>query len=184
MTMRQFSIRMLIYWHLFWITFPLSLALSTVLIKKVFIPEGYIHTVNTPYYTDNRTMEVLKEFNKIGNGKSVMFEQHYINRPITITEKDDLEIIPKFLRDPNEKTVTIGLAEVRAFECKITLKTGMDYATFRTTLMHEYLHCMGFEHVENDRDDLMAPIDGNVKEENIKQYADEVSKRIWKNLKN
>lgn len=181
---KRLMIRLIIYWYIFWLSFPAMTMLNQFLVAKYVIPEGYISTIHTPYYSNAWTQQVLEEFNAMGDGKAVLFDQHVIDRPITIREKDDLEMVPKFLRDPEEELVTIGLAERGAYYCRITLKTGLDYATFRATLIHEYLHCMGYDHVENAPNDLMAPVDGEVSEENIRMYAKRVAKKIWKNLKN
>jgi len=178
------GIRAVLYWCIFWIMFPLIVTVQGYFIEEYIVPEAYISSINTPYYSNAWTKQVLEEFNAMADGKAVLFAPHVIDRPITISESEDLEVIPKFLRDPNYNLVTIGLAEREVMSCKITLKTNLDYATFRTTLIHEYLHCMGYDHVEGDPNDLMAPVDGNISEENIRKYAKDVARRIWKNSKN
>lgn len=181
----RLGIRFVIYWHIFWIAFPISLQVKEHYIREIVFPQSYVQVVQTPHYSNEWTYKVLKEFNDMGDGHAVNFSKEgRVDRPITIGEKADLDRIPKFFRDPNYKLVTIGLAHIQDYSCKITLKTGLDYATFRTTLIHEYLHCMGYEHVEGDPNDLMAPVDGQVPEENIRQYAKDVAKKIWKNSKN
>jgi hypothetical protein len=183
--LKRLGVRFILYWHIFWIVFPVTLQVKSVYIREFVFPQSYISIIDTPEYSSEWTYEVLNEFNAMGDGKAVNFSKPgRVDRPITIGEKADLEIIPPFLRDPNYTMVTIGRAYVEDYSCKITLKTGLDYATFRTTLIHEYLHCMGYEHVEGDPNDLMAPVDGQVPEENIRQYAKDVAKKIWKNSKN
>lgn len=183
--LKRLGVRFILYWHIFWIAFPITLQVKSIYITDYVFPQSYVSVVNTPEYSSEWTYQVLNEFNEMGDGLAVNFSKPgRVDRPITIGEKDDLEIIPPFLRDPNYTMVTIGLAHVEDYSCKITLKTGLDYATFRTTLMHEYLHCLGYDHVDNDVTDLMTPADGPISEESIKKYAKDVASKRWKNSKN
>ena len=183
---RRFCIRFCIYWCIFWITAPIFTIFAEkyyrFLYTNIYLPQSYISAVNTPYYSNEWTRVVLQEFNSMADNKAVRFQRDVIDRPITIEEKDDLELAPPMLDDPN--TTTIGLAISTLKSCKIYLKTGLSYGTFRTVLLHEYLHCLDFDHVTNDKNDLMAPKDGFTTEENIKGYAEKAAKKLWKNSKN
>lgn len=161
-------------------------AIKSHLLQKYIIPDSYISEIKTTSYDPTWVTDVLKEFNAMAAPKeAVLFEKHVIDRKIVVQEVLDLDMIPFFLRDP-DAPVTIGYAVETEMKCTIQLKTGLDYATFRRTLIHEYLHCMGFDHV-NDNNDLMGAVEtesSQITEENIKGYAEKVAKKIWKNLKN
>lgn len=155
------------------------------LLHKYIVPDAYIAEIKTKTYSKKDVLQVLHEFNSMAEGRdAVLFQKHVIDRKIIITDAEDLEIIPLFLREPGR--TTIGRALETELNCTIILKTGLDYATFRSTLVHEYLHCMGFDHVDADND-LMSAVDKDgvvIPEENIKEYAKKVADKIWKNLKN
>lgn len=161
--------------------------MEAYLLHKYIITDSYISEVKTRYYPKEWVMSVLHEFNDMAEGQeAVLFEKHKIDRKITIEDADDLSLLPFYLRDPEAPTY-IGRTFENELNCRIILKTGMDYATFRTTLLHEYLHCLDFDHTEGDKNDLMYATDTEsteVSEENIKGYAKKVARKIWKNLKN
>lgn len=161
-------------------------ALKNYLLQKYIIPDSYISEITTTSYDKKWVTDVLEEFNGMAAPQeAVLFEKHVIDRKIVVQEVLDLDMIPVFLRDP-EAPVTIGYALETELKCTIQLKTGLDYATFRRTLIHEYLHCLGYDHV-NDENDLMGAVEtvnSKITEENIKSYAQRVAKKIWKNSKN
>lgn len=161
-------------------------AIKGHLLKKYIIPESYISEIHTTSYDKTWVTDVLKEFDAMAAPEqAVLFEKHVIDRKIVIQEVLDLDMVPFFLRSP-DAPVTIGYALETELKCTIQLKTGLDYATFRRTLIHEYLHCMGYDHVD-DNNDLMGAVETEttkITEENIKSYAKKVAKKIWKNSKN
>jgi len=156
------------------------------LTQKYIIPEAYLSEVKTTYYPKEWVIAVFTEFNDMADGQTaVLFEKHEIDRKITIEDNSYIEIVPFFLKDPDGPT-TIGRTIENPLNCRILLKTGMHYASFRTTLLHEYLHCIGFDHVDK-QNDLMAPSENEstkIPDENIKEYAKKAAKKIWKNTKN
>lgn len=161
-------------------------ALKGYLLQKYIIPDSYIAEIQTTSYNEAWVTDVLKEFNAMAAPKqAVLFEKNVIDRKIVIQEVLDLDMVPFFLRAP-DAPITIGYAMETELKCTILLKTGLDYATFRRTLIHEYLHCMGYDHVDNEHDLMGAveTVNSNITEENIKSYAKKVAEKIWKNSKN
>jgi len=137
---------------------------------RLFFRNTYIDVIDTPSY-GKYTKEFLQEFNSFADNKIISFNKIKGGRPITIREMGGFyeSLYPG----------VIGVARPRFNSCSILVKKGLDLIDYRETLLHEYLHCMGYNHVAN-RDDLMYyslnPVD---KEENIKQYAKKVLKKFY-----
>ena len=177
MTFKQFMeiliFRLVVYVYI--LTFSVELAPATYMYigRHYIFVNSYVKSVDTPKYTNKATMQYLEEFNNMGGGKAVLFEppQESSNitspiRAITITEK---EVI-----DGDEDIV--GLALPLFNTCDIQIESGQDYETFRQVLIHEYLHCMGYNHVNNEKD-VMNPSVAFPTEDNIKAYAKEIEAR-------
>ena len=138
---------------------------------QAFYRKSYIAEINTPKMQNWLTEEMLKEFNEMGDGKIISFTPIEKGRKIFIYE-----------REPEKDEVLVGEAEPRNSTCIIRVNNNLDFGTFRETLYHEYLHCMGYLHNEINRKDIMYPsvVPGN-KEENIYWYAQDLKKRFYEN---
>lgn len=138
--------------------------------------DSHVETINTPTYTNTETLAILDWFNKVGGGSAVSYKDEHvlINRKIFIEEVNQL---------PDKDLV--GLASYGIAECHIKVLKGLDFFYYREVLLHEYMHCFGYGHVDIP-DDLMYYASSNVSEENIKRYAKELGQSVekWKNLKN
>lgn len=111
--------------------------------------------------------EVLMLFGEVGGG--IVKKQG--TRPITITDLSALELyfFPRLL----------GRAYPYHDKCAIKMNPLiLDEDTFATTLLHEYLHCLGYLHVDK-RGDLMYPYNNNITKESILNWADKVKKEIF-----
>lgn len=147
---------------------------------------GYVASIDTPTYTNAYTKRVLTKFGASGGRHAVLFtsESLIIRRKITITEVKTCE----FKEDDGKIGRCVGRAECGMTECKIELLTGKTRKEYRLVLLHEYMHCMGFQDLK-DKDkkyDLMYYSENKVSEKNIKEYAKKAHERqpVWKNLKN
>jgi hypothetical protein len=136
------------------------------LYSKTFFRNSYVRYINTSYYSKEDVLEVLQQFNDMGDGVIVRFGSK--GRHIDIYENTDL----------GDRTLGQSLPMLPN-RCKIYLKPGMDYSTFRETLIHEFLHCMGYVHEEYDEFDLMYPYLTKIwKEDNIKDYAQKLKRKF------
>jgi len=117
---------------------------SEFLVKKVS-KYNYIAHINTPSYTNKRTEKVLDIFNNMSYNKKAVNKKGY--RPIFIIEKD--------LKKENNETI-LGLAYPLPAYCLIVMNKGLDKDTYFYTLLHEYVHCYGYDHPCKYCDDLMS----------------------------
>lgn len=103
---------------------------------------SYINTLNLPSYEKRgiSSKKILDNFNSLGYNKAVQYKGR---RPIIIFEVDK---IPKNV---------VGYAQVRLNHCIIKIEKGLTAIDFKNVLIHEYLHCLGFNHV-NDKSNLMC----------------------------
>jgi hypothetical protein len=141
--------------------------------KLVLFPGSHIELINTPGYSNSDTLAMLRIFNNYSDG-AVLFEATEKNRPIYIYETNQFPV--------EVNPATIGLAFPAVKYCYIYIKSGLDKYTYYHVLLHEYLHCMGYEHHLRD-DDLMYYAIVYASEQNIKSYAINLAKRNkrWKN---
>lgn len=178
--------------------FALSVASCQMTQKKQIVKEvdkhdslpvgGYLSSVNTPTYTNDRTQRILLDFNQLGGGEAVIWGGESVfgsllDRQITIRETDKCE----FEKD-NELHNCVGLATCGMVKCEIVVKKGMEPLEYRQVLLHEYMHCMGYDDLREDKDihDLMYYEENDAPEINIHYYAEMAAERqqIWKSLKN
>ena len=73
----------------------------------------------------------------------------------------------------------LGEARPLFKSCTITLRKNQSYLNYRETVLHEYLHCMGYSHVPNKMDLMYFKLNPIDKEHNIRQYAKEVLKKFY-----
>jgi len=157
------------------IFYSYALCIFTIAAPKVYMetgrsmifPGSHIELISTPGYSYEDTYYMLKVFNYYSDG-AVLFEPTVKNRPIYIYE---VKTIPL-----NVSSETIGVALPYVKYCYIYIKSGLDKYTYYQVLLHEYLHCMGYQHHLNDKD-LMYYSVVYASEENIKQYAKDLAKR-------
>lgn len=144
---------------------------------------GYLSLVDTPTYTNNRTQRILLDFNELGGGEAVIWGKPLINigldRTITIEETDVCEH-----EKDGEIQQCVGISYCGALKCTIKMKKGLDAIHYRQVLLHEYMHCMGYDD-NDDANDLMYHTENVAPEINIHYYAEMAAERqeIWKNLK-
>ena len=157
------------------IFYSYAVCIFTISASKVYMetgrfmifPGSHIELIDTPGYSNADTYYILKLFNSYANG-AVLFEPTTKNRPIYIYE------VNEFSSDFHP--YTIGLAYPAINKCYINIKSGLDKYTYYQVLLHEYLHCMGYQHHLNNKD-LMYYAVVYASEENIKQYAKDIAKR-------
>jgi len=148
---------------------------------------GYLSLVDTPTYTNNRTQRILLDFNELGGGEAVIWGGQSIfgsilDRQITIKEAKTCE----YEKD-NKLHKCVGIAHCSMVRCAIEVKTGMTPVEYRQVLLHEYMHCMGFDDLQEDKykNDLMYFEENDASEISIQYYAEQAAERqeIWKSLK-
>lgn len=163
--------RIIIYSQLLLIAPFVAPDISNLLLKYT-IPQTYILTIDTPTYSNNATQEILEEFNKLGNYNAVKFGiRGQLGRPVTIKEMDENSLLYRYVWP-----TAIGLTNVFLDKCIIYLKKGQNSITYRETVIHEYLHCMGYQHV-TARNDVMYKADNKEnKDASIIKYAKELDK--------
>lgn len=163
--------RILIYSILFSTLLMLGPIACMTIGKNFRFMDSFIVKIDTPTYGNDTTMLYLNYFNKLGNGKVLSYdsENGKYDRTIVITEVD------KFASSASEYTV--GQAHPRWNHCLIEIKKGLDNYTYSLVLYHEYLHCLGYNHVKDDESDLMYPSLGWPSLDNLKKYAKDVAER-------
>lgn len=150
-------------------SFNLGLKLQTrvfVTFQPRIIQGSYIRSIDAPTIGKERVKKILDKFNKMGYDEIVSYEGW---RPIDIKEADKLD------------GATIGLAKVRIFDCSIQLEANSLYSEnmVEQVILHEYLHCLGYEHT-SDPTDLMFASYNESSEDNIRKYAEDAFNRLKK----
>lgn len=127
----------------------------------------YIKSIESSY--NNLPKMFLDEFNDMADGGIVKYEEDF--RPVTIKDQP----IEMQIMYPN----AIGLTMSYLNKCDIFIRPGLDIASFRETLFHEYLHCFDYMHTQDPKDLMYyaeVPVD---KEENIKYYAKDLKRKYY-----
>lgn len=160
--------------YIYIVSFSIELAPATYMYvgKHYIFLDSYIASLDMPSYGNENSLKVLTEFSAMGGNKAVIFEppsQSSIVSPVRAIHIKESKVI-----EGNEDIV--GLALPLWNTCDIQIKSGQDYETFRQVLIHEYLHCMGYNHVEDEKD-VMNPSVAFPTEENIQAYAKEIEAR-------
>lgn len=123
----------------------------------------YISSINTNTYPQDKIKKLLDKFNKIGDNKIVNYDGV---RPIHIYEMD-------------LGARGIGLAEVGIHRCNLFVEPGLSDAYLYEVLIHEYLHCMFYEHLDVDGDLMCSDCAlGLADYDNFKQYADDLKRTM------
>lgn len=147
------------------------------IIKLVTPPFSYVDTIQGNDAEVRLIKNTLQQFNDL---TSVDIVPNNGYRPIKIV------VIEDFIDNAFLAGTTVGRAHVLYQKCDIQLarkqlRTEYD---FKMTLLHEYLHCFGYEHVDNSKD-LMYKYTNTVSKKSIDEYAKDLAERIvWKNFKN
>jgi hypothetical protein len=119
------------------------------------------------------TLQVLGDFHAADGSNSKIPGLGW--RPITITYIDDF-IQNEFAVDG---VYLNGLAHVKWGSCDITISRARTPSSdrFIRTLIHEYLHCFGYKHIDN-RHDIMYPYQRPTTKESLKAYSKDLNKRL------
>jgi hypothetical protein len=167
------AIRIVLLIALFPAMFTLSLGLRQGLMEvwgRFYFKYTYIEIIDTPSY-GNYTKLILEEFNSYGNGKIISFDKIKNGRPVRIYEMTDFE--------ENLRPQILGSAWPMFTDCNIRIKKRQDFIDYRETLLHEYLHCMGYDHVPDMYDLMYESMISVDKEENIRQYGKKVLEKFY-----
>lgn len=143
----------------------------TLLLCSCSIPykvkDIYVHSITTEKYNQEDIINILDDFNSLGYNKAVKYEGSV---PIYIKE---VEFIGS-----NGDNETLGQASIslsiRGAACNIKVVNYLSKYVLRLVILHEYLHCLLFDHVDEEGD-LMAPVLDFILEENIEKWAKKAS---------
>lgn len=158
-TTAKWLIKLFILIHLV-IAFPILLNLLGVFGTYQY---SYVSKIRTPSYGNFHTKKVLDKFNKLGDNKAVMKDGY---RPIYIVEGD---LTPG----------AVGVAYRLPLYCVIVVERNMPYYIYDQVLLHEYVHCFGYGHVEDDKDLMNAYVSPYFDEKSIEKYAKEIKERFY-----
>lgn len=152
------------------IFFVTGLAYNKYIQPKI-IKATYVGEIKGDPIEQAMIKDALVYFNNFGEGKIVKFEKpnSRFARPIEFSIHDFRKDI--FLNN------LAGLTTINGNNCKIQVYPTSDPVEFKQVLIHEYLHCMGYNHVDK-QSDLMYPSYIEVKESNIQKYADELKAKM------
>ncbi len=164
-TLKKLFIRLVLYVAFF----PYMLIAAQYLGPKLIVIFGrllyfkntYIESIKTPSYP--KTKEILKEFNSMGEDVIVSFDKIANGRPLDIAEMTeiDMSLFPD----------AAGVAYPNLRKCSIRVRAGMDEIIYRAVLIHEYLHCYGYQHTSDSEDIMYYLVTYLDKENNIRYYA-------------
>jgi hypothetical protein len=137
-----------------------------IFIKKFAFPISYINNIETNEIPKEYIQFSLNYFNYLGFNKVVKFSG---SRPINIIE------MPRdsFLYSYSVNSIA-GMAKPGYRSCTIYLNPDIlssGFTQVKNTVLHEYLHCLGFSHVDN-KADLMYYSSSGAAETSIEGYAE------------
>lgn len=133
-------------------------------ITDVTLKYSYIKSIDLPTFGNTEAQEQLDYFSSLSYYPSVKYEG---SRPIMIVEQT------LYLN-------TLGLTSSLPGYCLIVLNKTMEKELFVMTLLHEYVHCFNYGHIENDPRDLMYPYDNTdwLEEQSIKKYSEAIGNTL------
>lgn len=140
----------ILYLALITATATISLSLVALVLASA---NSYVAEVNLKKYNKKQVTQLLEFLNKHA-GVEVFKKKGY--RKITITEvtaEEMSEII-----EAKKGHYVLGVAEPRLKTCEVHVIADLPPSDFSDVLLHELVHCFGFNHVE-DSTDLMAAYD-------------------------
>lgn len=136
--------------------------------KDILFPYSYVAVINTESYKEAEIKNILEDFNKLGHLKLVRYEGI---RPIIIYDRNFTD---------KGKEWRLGETMGAPLWCEIQLKKDMSPYFLRFVLIHEYLHCFGYDHT-NIPSDLMYPeISYNLTDFDLLMYAQDLEKKYGK----
>lgn len=131
---------------------------------------GYIASITGPESLVKEVKNSLDYLNKLGNNEVVVYEP-------SAGIKIPIEIQVKKFDMPWEKG-NAGLTWMMPTKCLITIdEDEQDNSEFIETVIHEYLHCLGYEHVKDSNDVMYESTTPYFTFDSIKRYAQEIRKR-------
>lgn len=143
-----------------------TLEFHMFMIRNFSAKGSYIASVDLGERTELAN-SVLILFGQVGGG--IVKKQG--TRPITITDLSALELY--FF--PN----LLGRAYPYHDQCAIKINPLItDENTFITTLLHEYIHCLGYLHVDK-YGDLMYPYNNYVTHDSILKWTKKIKREIF-----
>lgn len=145
--------------------------LLNIYVKHTF-KKTYVQSINTPTYP--KAKDILLEFNSYADGVIVQFENVENGRPIIIQEMSDFDdqIFPS----------VAGIAFPKFTGCVIKLNRELSAKEFRETLIHEYLHCYGYDHIEDEKDLMNPSLNYLDKDESIRDYARRLKEDFYESI--
>lgn len=170
------AIRAVVYPYLILLTIGLGPKVYMETGKNLAFVSTHIEKIDTPTYGNDVTKNYLDQFNAQGGGIIVSYKHEFgLYRAVTITESEK-----------SSKDEWIGRAQPGVTACSIQIKKGLDYRTYYTTLLHEYLHCMGYNHVDDPKDLMYSRENGQTEDASVDKYAKDLQETMkqWKNTKN
>jgi hypothetical protein len=167
------AIRLIIQIFIIFSSITLGTANYVISKKPTFFTDGYIYKIDTPNYGNDVTIEFLREFNNMSaTGRAVSFRPTSTHSIVLPQKAITIKEVSKIVGQDNVAGLALSLWNT----CDISIRSGEDYETYRQILIHEYLHCLGFNHVNNVRD-VMNPEVGFPTEESFQAYAKEIEDR-------
>lgn len=127
---------------------------------------SYITDIKLTKYKKEQVKEVLQFLND-NSGTEVFLTKGM--RPVSIKEVTAKEMAK--LIEPEIDSTVVGLAEHALGYCKIYVRENLDEKDFSNVLMHEIVHCFGYDHTEKQHD-LMSPVEDDISE---------ISRVVWAN---
>jgi hypothetical protein len=132
---------------------------------------SYIGNINTPSYSS--TESILKDLNNRGSGEVVKFSGF---RPIFIFEQDlNKRDRSRTLESGEESGYDIlGMAWSLPMYCLILMHDNLEEKLYRTTLIHEYLHCFNYGHSDDVSDIMYSSNHPRLRDDSIDKYLKEL----------
>lgn len=146
------------------------------IIEPNLMRNSYIAEIKGDLLDIELTKKHLDNFNQLGNNKILRYKVTEHPRPITI----EIRALGVDFYEEINKDAILAYAQSDERGCKIVVRNDLVTETqFRNTLIHEFLHCYSYDHV-NDEQDLMYSEDNPDvdMEPSIRKYAKEVEERI------
>lgn len=111
----------------------------------------------------------LDYFNRLGNNQIVTY-----THPGTIYARS---IVINFIDTEDAAKKLAGIAWPFLFDCDITVYNDFRPIILRQTIIHEYLHCMGYRH-SDDKEDIMYFEQAGWPQQNEEKYAKDLLERL------
>lgn len=139
----------------------LALAIFELYSKFYYINTSFINIIAANQDQTFQVEQVLDDFNLLGYNK-VVFKSG--SRPINI-------VVGRIDRD-----YAIGWARVKPGYCDIKIDDRLSPEDFQQTVVHELLHCYGYEHVKDETSVMNPSVSDKLSRDSIRNYAKDVLK--------